>query len=68
MHHAGTVHRDVLYVSFLCFYILLQHEKDNSQVLEEKLKQALAKMAEYRNQCEILKKEAKIAQKVMLTT
>ena len=33
--------------------------------LEEKLKQALAKMADYRNQCEILKKEAKIAQNVM---
>ncbi|CAB3987254.1 Hypothetical predicted protein [Paramuricea clavata] len=40
-------------------------EKGNSQVLEEKLKQAIAKMAEYRNQCEILKKEAKIAQKVI---
>ncbi len=34
-------------------------------MLEEKLKQALSKMAEYRNQCEILKKEAKIAQKVI---
>jgi hypothetical protein len=44
-------------------HILLQ-EKDNSQVLEEKLKQTAAKMAEYRNQCEILKKEAKIAHKV----
>ena len=42
-----------------------EQEKDNSQVLEEKLKQALAKMAEYRNQCEILKKEAKVAQKVI---
>ncbi|XP_028399213.1 coiled-coil domain-containing protein 13-like [Dendronephthya gigantea] len=39
--------------------------KNNSQVLEEKLKQALAKVAEYRNQCEILKKEARIAQKVI---
>ena len=43
---------------------MLLQEKDNSHVLEEKLKQALGKMAEYRNQCEILKKEAKIAQKV----
>lgn len=58
--------RAVLCVSFWFFFVLLQQEKDNSQVLEEKLKQALAKMAEYRNQCEILKKEAKIAQKVML--
>ena len=45
---------------------LFQQQNDNSQMLEEKLKQALAKMAEYRNQCEILKKEAKIAQKVMI--
>ncbi|XP_046847141.1 coiled-coil domain-containing protein 13-like isoform X2 [Xenia sp. Carnegie-2017] len=40
-------------------------EKSNAQVLEEKLKQALSKMAEYRNQCEILKKEAKVAHKVI---
>ena len=47
------------------FVFLCMQEKGNSQVLEEKLKQGIAKMAEYRNQCEILKKEAKIAQKVI---
>ena len=35
-------------------------------MVQEKLKQALAKMAEYRNQCEILKKEARLAQKVVI--
>ena len=35
-------------------------------MVQGKLKQALAKMAEYRNQCEILKKEARLAQKVVI--